>query len=99
MQGIRCCFLKILLTRMSFAHCHKIYLLPCALQKKNENSNRYFRWEDKETFSTTVTVDKLLQMRNKYNPAVYGAIAAYYNLADQYLRRNVQYAKLTLDAQ
>lgn len=40
--------------------------------EKNENSNRYFRWEDKETFSTTVTVDKLLQMRNKYNPAVYG---------------------------
>lgn len=67
--------------------------------EKNENSNRYFRWEDKETFSTTVTVDKLLQMRNKYNPAVYGAIAAYYNLADQYLGRNVQYAKLTLDAQ
>ena len=65
--------------------------------EKNENSNRYFRWEDKETFSTTVTVDKLLQMRNKYNPAVYGA--AYYNLADQYLGRNVQYAKLTLDAQ
>ena len=46
-----------------------------------------------------MTVDKLLQMRNKYNPAVYGAIAAYYNLADQYLGRNVQYAKLTLDAQ
>lgn len=67
--------------------------------EKNENSNRYFRWEDKETFSTTVTVDKLLQMRNKYNQAVYGAIAAYYNLADQYLGRNVQYAKLTLDAQ
>ena len=67
--------------------------------EKNENSNRYFRWEDKESFSTTVTVDKLLQMRNKYNPAVYGAIAAYYNLADQYLGRNVQYAKLTLDAQ
>lgn len=62
-------------------------------------SNRYFRWEDKTTFSTTVTADKLLQMRNKYNPAVYGAIAAYYNLADQYLGRNVQYAKLTLDAQ
>lgn len=77
----------------------KLFNTMCATGTNNEKSNRYFRWEDQETFSTTVTADKLTQMRNKYNPAVYGAIAAYYNLADQYLGRNVQYAKLTLDAQ
>ena len=71
----------------------------CDTGNSDKKSNRYFRWEDEKTFSTTVTADKLFQMRNKYNPAVYGAIAAYYNLADQYLGRNVQYAKLTLDAQ
>lgn len=76
-----------------------LFTTMCATGTNNEKSNRYFRWEDQETFSTTVTADKLSQMRNKYNPAVYGAIAAYYNLADQYLGRNVQYAKLTLDAQ
>lgn len=76
-----------------------LFTTMCTTGTNNEKSNRYFRWEDQETFSTTVTVDKLSQMRNKYNPAVYGAIAAYYNLADQYLGRNVQYAKLTLDAQ
>ncbi len=77
----------------------KLFATMRATGNGDIKSNRYFRWEDKETFSTTVTVDKLSQMRNKYNPAVYGAIAAYYNLADQYLGRNVQYAKLTLDAQ
>lgn len=76
-----------------------LFTTMCATGNSDIKSNRYFRWEDKEIFSTTVTVDKLSQMRNKYNPAVYGAIAAYYNLADQYLGRNVQYAKLTLDAQ
>lgn len=76
-----------------------LFTTMCTTGTNNEKSNRYFRWEDQDTFSTTVTADKLLQMRNKYNPAVYGAIAAYYNLADQYLGRNVQYAKLTLDAQ
>lgn len=76
-----------------------LFTTMCATGNSDIKSNRYFRWEDKETFSTTVKVDKLSQMRNKYNPAVYGAIAAYYNLADQYLGRNVQYAKLTLDAQ
>lgn len=77
----------------------KLFATMRATGNGDIKSNRYFRWEDKETFSTTVTVDKLSQMRNKYNPAVYEAIAAYYNLADQYLGRNVQYAKLTLDAQ
>ena len=76
-----------------------LFTTMCDTGNSDKKSNRYFRWEDNETFSTTVTVDNLLQMRNKYNPAVYGAIAAYYNLADQYLGRNVQYAKLTLDAQ
>lgn len=76
-----------------------LFTTMCATGNGDIKSNRYFRWEDKETFSTTVKADKLSQMRNKYNPAVYGAIAAYYNLADQYLGRNVQYAKLTLDAQ
>ena len=76
-----------------------LFTTMCATGNSDIKSNRYFRWEDKEIFSTTVKVDKLSQMRNKYNPAVYGAIAAYYNLADQYLGRNVQYAKLTLDAQ
>lgn len=77
----------------------KLFTTMCATGNSDIKSNRYFRWEDKKIFNTTVTVDKLSQMRNKYNPAVYGAIAAYYNLADQYLGRNVQYAKLTLDAQ
>lgn len=76
-----------------------LFKTMCTTDSSDIKSNRYFRWEDQETFSTTVTADKLSQMRNKYNPAVYGAIAAYYNLADQYLGRNVQYAKLTLDAQ
>ena len=76
-----------------------LFTTMCTTGNSDVKSNRYFRWEDQETFKTTVTADKLSQMRNKYNPAVYGAIAAYYNLADQYLGRNVQYAKLTLDAQ
>lgn len=95
-----------LLFPKDFSDADKLCTLPenlfttmCTTGTNNEKSNRYFRWEDQETFSTTVKVDKLSQMRNKYNPAVYGAIAAYYNLADQYLGRNVQYAKLTLDAQ
>ena len=76
-----------------------LFTTMCTTGNSDVKSNSYFRWEDQETFKTTVTADKLSQMRNKYNPAVYGAIAAYYNLADQYLGRNVQYAKLTLDAQ
>ena len=76
-----------------------LFTTMCTTGNSDVKSNRYFRWEDQETFKTTVTADKLSQMRNKYNPAVYGAIAAYYNLADQYLGRNVQYTKLTLDAQ
>ena len=62
-------------------------------------SNRYFLWTDQTTFQSTVTVDRLSLMRSNFNPAVYGTIASYYNMADQYLGRNVQYAKLTVDAQ
>ena len=62
-------------------------------------SNRYFLWTDQTTFQSTVTVDRLSLMRSNFNSAVYGTIASYYNMADQYLGRNVQYAKLTLDAQ
>lgn len=62
------------------------------------NSNRYFRWETKEAFTNTVTVDTLNQIRNRYNSALYGNVAAYYDLADQYIGSNVQYVKLTLNA-
>jgi hypothetical protein len=62
-------------------------------------SNRYFLWTDRTTFKSTVTEERLSLMRSNFNPAVYGTIASYYNMADQYLGRNVQYAKLTLDAQ
>ena len=62
-------------------------------------SNRYFLWTDQTTFKSTVTEERLSLMRSNFNPAVYGTIASYYNMADQYLGRNVQYAKLTLDAQ
>lgn len=59
------------------------------------NSNRYLRWETEEA---TVTVDTLKQIRNRYNSALYGNVAAYYDLADQYIGSNVQYVKLTLNA-
>lgn len=62
------------------------------------NSNRYLRWETKEAFKTTVTVDTLKQIRNRYNSALYGNVAEYYDLADQYIGSNVQYVKLTLNA-
>lgn len=62
------------------------------------NSNRYFRWETKETSETPVNVDTLKQIRNRYNSALYGNVAAYYDLADQYIGSNVQYVKLTLNA-
>lgn len=59
------------------------------------NSNRYLRWETEEAI---VTVDTLKQIRNRYNSALYGNVAAYYDLADQYIGSNVQYVKLTLNA-
>lgn len=74
----------------------------CEVPAKNSNtpvnSNRYFRWETKETSETPVNVDTLKQIRNRYNSALYGNVAAYYDLADQYIGSNVQYVKLTLNA-
>lgn len=63
------------------------------------NSNRYFRWETKEAFTNTVKRGETLNLiRNRYNSALYGNVAAYYDLADQYIGSNVQYVKLTLNA-
>ena len=63
------------------------------------NSNRYFRWETKEAFTNTVKRGETLNLiRNRYNSALYGNVAAYYDLADQYIGSKVQYVKLTLNA-
>ena len=67
--------------------------------EENSSSNRYFRWEDSEKFQENVTKDTLSQIREKFNPALYSMIAAYYDSADQYLWKNVQYVQLKLDAQ
>ena len=61
--------------------------------------NRYFRWEDADTFKKTVTGDVLLQLRNNFNPVIYENVAAYYNLADEYLGENIRYVKLKVDAE
>ena len=67
--------------------------------KENSSSNRYFRWEDSAKFQENVTKDTLSQIREKFNPALYSMVAAYYDSADQYLGKNVQYVQLKLDAQ
>lgn len=67
--------------------------------EENSSSNRYFRWEDSEKFQENVTKDTLSQIREKFNPALYSIVAAYYDSADQYLGKNVQYVQLELDAQ
>ena len=67
--------------------------------EKNSSSNRYFRWEDSAKFQENVTKDTLSQIREKFNPALYSIVAAYYDSADQYLGKNVQYVQLKLDAQ
>lgn len=67
--------------------------------EENSSSNRYFRWEDSEKFQENVTKDTLSQIREKFNPALYSMVAAYYDSADQYLGKNVQYVQLKLDAQ
>ena len=67
--------------------------------EKNSSSNRYFRWEDSVKFQENVTKDTLSQIREKFNPALYSMVAAYYDSADQYLGKNVQYVQLKLDAQ
>ena len=65
----------------------------------DSSSNRYFRWEDSAKFQENVTKDTLSQIREKFNPALYSIVAAYYDSADQYLGKNVQYVQLKLDAQ
>lgn len=67
--------------------------------EENSSSNRYFRWEDSVKFQENVTKDTLSQIREKFNPALYSMVAAYYDSADQYLGKNVQYVQLELDAQ
>lgn len=59
--------------------------------------NRYFRWENEAAFKESVTPEKLANMRENMNPAIYGEMSAYYNLADQYLGENVRYVKLKLE--
>ena len=79
----------------------KMCEVPDGSSDTSVNSNRYLRWETKEakeTFTNTVTVGILEQIRNRYNSALYGNVAAYYDLADQYIGSNVQYVKLTLNA-
>ena len=76
----------------------KMCEVPAENSNTPVNSNRYFRWETKETFINTVTEGTLNQIRNRYNSALYGKVAAYYDLADQYIGSNVQYVKLTLNA-
>lgn len=65
----------------------------------NAGSNRYFRWENQETFRRTVTTDTLSGLRNKFHSLIYREAAAYYDSADQYLGKNVQYVKLKLTAE
>ncbi|MDO5798278.1 MAG: hypothetical protein Q4Q33_04475 [Eubacteriales bacterium] len=65
----------------------------------NAGSNRYFRWENQETFGKTVTEGTLLGLRNEFHSLVYREAAAYYDSADQYLGKNVQYVKLKLTAE
>ena len=65
----------------------------------NAGSNRYFRWENQETFTRTVTADTLKRLRNNFHSVIYREAAAYYDSADQYLGKNVQYVKLKLIAE
>ena len=69
--------------------------LPKDLYEKMGKNDKYFRYESKDD---QVTADILWQMRNDFNPVIYGEIADYYNLADQYLGENVRYLKLKLEA-
>ena len=65
----------------------------------NAGSNRYFRWENQETFRETVTEGTRLGLRKEFHAFVYREAAAYYDSADQYLGKNVQYVKLKLTAE
>ena len=68
--------------------------LPKDLYEKMSQNGKYFRYESKDD---QVTAEILWQMRNDFNPVIYGEIANYYNLADQYLGENVRYLKLKLE--
>ena len=69
--------------------------LPKDLYKKMSQNRKYFRYESNDD---QVTADILWQMRNDFNPVIYGEIADFYNLGDQYLGENVRYLKLKLEA-
>ena len=69
--------------------------LPKDLYEKMIQNGKYFRYESKDD---QVTAEILWQMRNDFNPVIYGEIADYYNLGDQYLGENVRYLKLKLEA-
>ena len=69
--------------------------LPKDLYEKMSQNGKYFRYESKDD---QVTADILWQMRNDFNPVIYGEIADCYNLGDQYLGENVRYLKLKLEA-
>lgn len=69
--------------------------LPKDLYKKMSQNDKYFIYESKDD---QVTADILWQMRNDFNPVIYGEIADFYNLGDQYLGENVRYLKLKLEA-
>ena len=69
--------------------------LPKNLYEKMSQNGKYFRYESKDD---QITAEILWQMRNDFNPVIYGEIADYYNLGDQYLGENVRYLKLKLEA-
>lgn len=75
--------------------------LPDDLYKKmcSTERNRYFLVTDQTEFSKVVTADRLQQMRTDFNPAIYGNMSVYYNMADQALGEKVRFLKLKLDAQ
>lgn len=75
--------------------------LPGDLYEKmcRTGSNRYFLVTDQTEFSNVVTAGRLQQMRTDFNPAIYGNMSVYYNMADQTLGENVRFLKLKLDAQ
>lgn len=75
--------------------------LPDDLYKKmcSTERNRYFLVTDQTEFSNVVTEGRLKQMRTDFNPAIYGNMSVYYNMADQALGEKVRFLKLKLDAQ
>lgn len=68
------------------------------MSKVDGTSNRYFRWDNTETFRENVNESKLSGMRTRFNPVVYGSMTSYYNSADQYLGENVRYARLKVES-